>query len=83
MSEWNAAVTNWQKLWRGGAAVEIVNVANEEADDCYVRLQKIGRFVPVIKHDPDEDGVAVYPTVSQDVGMAVKLVSKINALILS
>lgn len=46
----------------------------ERRKELDARINKIGTFVPVFLHKPDEDAYPIYPTVPQDVANLVKVV---------
>ncbi len=45
------------------------------------RLQRVGRFVPIFVHHPDEGGMKIYPLVPQDVGQLVKIARGLTDII--
>ncbi|CDX15167.1 conserved hypothetical protein [Mesorhizobium plurifarium] len=55
-----------------------IESASAEVEAINDLLQRIGKFVPLIIHDPNDGGVRIYPTVPQDIGMLVKLVRALN-----
>ena len=53
----------------------------EKADLLNNQLQKIGRFMPVFVHHPDEGAIRIYPTVPQDIAQVVKIARGISNII--
>ncbi|MEO1748856.1 MAG: hypothetical protein AAFR27_09620 [Pseudomonadota bacterium] len=45
------------------------------------QMEKLGKFVPMIVHDPRDGGTPIYPTVSDDVGKLVLLSRRLNSKI--
>jgi hypothetical protein len=45
----------------------------ERVDALFGRLERIGKFVPLFVHHPDEGAIKVYPTVPADVGQLVRI----------
>lgn len=78
---WNAG-EKLVELMAALATKAEIEKQSEMVDHLYSALQKIGRFLPAIKHDPAEALVPIYPTVPQDVGVATIIVRKINSIIL-
>jgi hypothetical protein len=49
------------------------------ADALDQRLERIGRFVPYFAHDPDQEPMPIYPTVSDDVGHLISIFETVDA----
>jgi len=45
----------------------------EAAENIFEKLQRVGKFVPVFVHHPNEGLINVYPTVPQDIGQLVRI----------
>lgn len=45
----------------------------ERADVLNEKLQRIGKFLPVFVHHPNEGMVRIYPTVPEDIGQLVRI----------
>lgn len=54
---------NWEEA---APKFEIADVLNE-------RLQRIGKFLPVFVHHPNEGMMRIYPTVPEDIGQLVRI----------
>lgn len=59
----------------------------QEADSLWARLQEVGTYRPLFEYAADCDPMAIYPTVADDIGMYVQIVtaslpmlSKLNAI---
>ncbi|MER9656635.1 hypothetical protein NKJ26_24600 [Mesorhizobium sp. M0152] len=74
----DAARQRFSELAQNGAPQPEANAASAEADELYEQLQKIGRFVPIIVHDPKQGGTRIYPTVPQDIGRMVRISRELN-----
>jgi hypothetical protein len=77
---WNESEKLVELIAATAAKIEIED-QSEKVDRLYSALQKIGSFLPAIKHDPAESFVPIYPTVPQDVGVATIIVRKINSIV--
>ncbi len=80
---YNAAVRKFSELALIQAPQSDLDAASAEADRLHEESQRIGRFSPIIVHDPKEGGTRIYPTVPQDIGMLVRLVRQLNEKITS
>ncbi|MBZ9998123.1 hypothetical protein [Mesorhizobium sp. BH1-1-4] len=66
------------EVTQNGETPPEADAAAAEADKLYERLQKIGRFAPIIVHDPKEGGTRIYPTVPHDIGRLVRISRELN-----
>ena len=75
---YNAAIIRFAELASAQAAQHERETAEAEADRLYLEMQRIGRFSPIIVHDPKEGGTRIYPTVPQDIGKLVQIIRTLN-----
>jgi hypothetical protein len=54
----------------------------EKLDLLHDRLQRLGTFVPLFVHHPDERPMKIYPTVPQDIGELVKVTRGLMSIII-
>lgn len=80
---YNIAVRRFSELALAQAPQNEIDAMSAEADRLYEQSQRIGRFSPIIVHDPKEGGTRIYPTVPQDIGMLVRLFRQLNEKIAS
>jgi len=78
---YNAAQSRFFVLCREPVERSEIDAASAEVESFHEQLQGIGKFAPVIVHDPKEGGTNIYPTVPQDIGMIVKLARLLNSRI--
>lgn len=76
--EANAAQLEFFEKIRLRAPQVEIDAASEKHEGIVVRMAKIGTFVPMIVHNPDDGGTRIYPTVPQDVGNLVLLCRQLN-----
>ncbi len=62
---------------RSGASE--VEAASTRWENLMNQMSRLGRFVPIIVHDPNDGGTPIYPTVPHDVGQLVLLSWRLNA----
>ncbi len=80
---YSAAVRRFSELALIQASQSDLDAASAEADRLHEESQRVGRFSPIIVHDPKEGGTRIYPTVPQDIGTLVRVVRKLNERIAS
>lgn len=78
---YNAAQRQFFESIQNRAPQFEIDAASAEVEAIHDRLQKIGKLVPVIVHDPNDGGTRIYPTVPQDNGILVKLVRALDVRI--
>lgn len=76
------ALQRFFSIAEGGSPKEIKD-ATDEADRYFSMLQTIGKFAPLIVHDPNEDEIPIYPTVPEDIGIFVLLSRDLNRKIVA
>lgn len=52
-----------------------------EANRISEEMEHIRGFWPVFHHHPEEANIPIYPTVSQDIGVAIAILTEIEAAI--
>jgi len=76
---YQAALSKYNEVL--GTAISAAGAGSEseglfdEANSQFVRLQRIGSFIPVFVHHPDEGLVSIYPVVPTDIAMLAQISS--------
>jgi hypothetical protein len=78
----NEALRQYLEFARGPAPQEIIDAASAKVDRLHSEMGKVGTFIPMIVHDPNEDAVRIYPTVPEDIGQLIKLLRRMNTRII-
>lgn len=77
--EANASQSTFFEKIRQNTDQAEIDAASDRWNDLMDRMARLGTFVPMIVHDPQEGGTRIYPTVPEDLGMLLLLSRQLNA----
>lgn len=81
--EHDALMVEWHEACRVTATKRgrEFDEARAHAEQLYKRTEKIGSFIPMFTHHPNEEATKIYPTVPGDVGQMVRISRRLLSFI--